>query len=287
MDLEVVHAIAPRAKLAVYTLATGGSNSDYLALFRAGYEGHPRSIATASFGGCELQLGSNKNDINAEMARAGAVGVTIFASSGDSTGFDCYGSNWNSPPDANEVGVVFPAVLPAVTGVGGTRISQRSDGSYGGEVAWHEPARTTGTGGGISQEFSRPSWQTGTGTSGSGREVPDVAADSDPSSGMAIVINGHLAQGGGTSQAAPIWAGLATLVNGYLVAQHKPVLGFANPTFYRVAATATQAPPFHDITVGFNGVYSTGPGYDPVTGLGTPDAWNLARAVAALTGGSE
>jgi kumamolisin len=287
MDLEIVHAIAPGARLAVYTLTSQGSDADFLRLFRSGYEAHPRSVGTASFGACERALGPSAADYDAEFARAGALGVTLFASSGDSTGFDCYGNSWTSAPDENEVGVVFPASLPSVTGVGGTLLDQRSDGGYGREVTWHEPARTTGTGGGVSVAFPRPSWQQGPGVGSGGvtdgREVPDVSADADPSSGMAVVIDGQAAQGGGTSQAAPIWAGIATLVNSYLRAHSKPVLGFANPVLYRLASTDQPYPPFHDVTVGFNGVYSAGPGYDPVTGLGTPDAWNLARDVAALT----
>jgi kumamolisin len=91
---------------------------------------------------------------------------------------------------------------------------------------------------------------------------------------------------GGTSLATPVWAALTALIDQYLQSQgHQPV-GFANPLLYRLARSSPPYPPYHDVTVGTNALYPAVPGYDMVTGLGTPDAWNLARDLAPLTGRS-
>jgi kumamolisin len=115
--------------------------------------------------------------------------------------------------------------------------------------------------------------------------VPDVAGDADPLTSAQVVIGGNLTEAGGTSQAAPIWAGITALVNGYLKGHGKPVAGFVNPALYRLAAGSPTYPPFHDVTVGGNLVYPAGPGYDMATGLGTPNAWNLARDLLIQKGG--
>jgi kumamolisin len=90
-----------------------------------------------------------------------------------------------------------------------------------------------------------------------------------------------LYRGGGTSQAAPIWAGIAALIDEYLKKQGVHPIGFMNPALYALTATHQPYPPFHDVTVGGNLYYPATPGYDLATGLGTPDAWNLARDLVA------
>ena len=143
-----------------------------------------------------------------------------------------------------------------------------------------------GTGGGVSTAFSRPSWQTGVGTggqadAGNGRQVPDVSADADPTTGNLIVEKGKKALGGGTSLAAPTWAGFTAIMDQYLKANHDPAVGFFNPTLYHLANASVPYPPFHDITVGGNDFYAATPGYDMTTGLGSPDVYNLARDLKA------
>jgi kumamolisin len=291
MDLMAVHALAPAAKLEVYTLAT--NSLPLLAeLFQAGFAAHPRAVATASFGACELALGEEGNQQLERVSQAAAAaGITAFVSSGDSTGYECYGRDWTDPPDADEVGVSVPANLPSWTGVGGTRISVDVNGFRINEVAWHTPSQTTGTGGGRSEIFPAPDWQRapGTQTHAQGRrQVPDIAAVADPTTGMAILQeDGEIAPGGGTSLSAPVWAGLITLVNDYLQRRNLPPVGFLNPKLYRIASDPGLAPALNDITVGSNGVFPAGPGYDPVTGLGTPNATNLARALESLARGPD
>ena len=112
------------------------------------------------------------------------------------------------------------------------------------------------------------------------RGVPDVAGDAAPGSGYQVLCDGQsfpdAAQGvppvGGTSAVAPLWAGLVARLNQSL---GKPV-GFLNPLIYAIPATAKA---FNDITVGNNGKYHAGPGWDPCTGLGSPNGQNLLTAL--------
>jgi kumamolisin len=173
-----------------------------------------------------------------------------------------------------------------VTGTGGTALTTDAAGNYVGETTWSEPLLSQGTGGGVSAVFSRPSWQTGIGTggqgdTGGGRQVPDVSADSDPTTGNFIIENGKQDVGGGTSLAAPIWAGFTALFDQYLKANHDPPVGFFNPILYHLANSSVPYQPFHDVTVGGNDFYNATPGYDMTTGLGTPNVYNLARDLKA------
>ena len=111
--------------------------------------------------------------------------------------------------------------------------------------------------------------------------TPDVAAVADPFTGVQIVFKQQQVVGGGTSQSAPIWAGLAAVMNQYLIANGGHAIGDLNPLLYRIAAGA-MLPAFRDVTLGGNAVDSAGPGYDLVTGLGTPDVDNLVRNLLVL-----
>src|SRR5581483_5667121 len=110
------------------------------------------------------------------------------------------------------------------------------------------------------------------------RGIPDIAADADPLTGMAFYIAGRWLKVGGTSASTPLWAGIIAIAN--QVADHP--LGFINPALYRLAASSTYAQDFRDITAGNNTNdsanvqgYSAVPGWDPVTGLGSPNAEKL------------
>jgi kumamolisin len=116
---------------------------------------------------------------------------------------------------------------------------------------------------------------------GGQRLTPDIAAVSDPFTGVKIVLNQQVVAGGGTSQAAPIWAGLAAVMTQYLVAHGGGPLGDLNPLLYRVA-TRSRLPAYHDVTLGGNAVDHAGPGYDLVTGLGTPDVNNLVQELLVV-----
>jgi kumamolisin len=114
--------------------------------------------------------------------------------------------------------------------------------------------------------------------------VPDVAADAAPQTGAAIRIHGRWLRSGGTSLATPVWAAITALMNQYLTAHGDRPAGFVNPLLYRLARGSPPYRPFHEVTAGTNDFYPAGPGYNMVTGLGTPDAWNLVRDLAPLTG---
>jgi kumamolisin len=117
------------------------------------------------------------------------------------------------------------------------------------------------------------------------REVPDVSAIADPATSGQYVINGGATVEGGTSQAAPIWAGIMALVDQYLRRHGAHRLGFANPALYALARGSWPYPAFHDVTLGTNLYYPATAGYDMASGLGTPNAWNLARDLLAYSRG--
>ncbi len=295
MDIETVHEIAPAAHLVFDNITSiSGASSDAalfaIAIARAA-QLYPGAIFTASLGLCETDTQIfNRSDLaalNAVIASVEAKGSTMFASSGDSGGLDCTpASGDGQPPQSSFEGVPVPAVLPAVTGTGGTTLSTDSAGNYVGETTWSEPLLSQGSGGGVSHYFGRPKWQTGVGTggqadTGNGRQVPDVSADADPATGNFIVAGGQASQGGGTSLAAPMWAGFTALWDQLLKANHDRPVGFFNPVLYHLANSTQPYPPFHDITVGGNDFYLATPGYDMVTGLGSPNVANLARDLLA------
>lgn len=292
MDIETVHEIAPDAHLVVVNLESlATKNETFAALFVNAFTGAakrwPGALYSVSLGLCEDHNEYfNKTDVLAMQSAVSSIeakGATVFASSGDAGGLDCTPqSGYGKAPQSSYVGVEEPAALPAVTGTGGTSLSTDANGNYVSESTWSEPLLAQGSGGGVSQVFARPSWQTGTGTGGqvdqgNGREVPDVSADADPATGNFIVEGGAATQGGGTSLAAPIWAGVTALMNQYLLDHGGKRVGFFNPVLYHLADTPQTYPPFHDITTGGNDFYTATPGYDMVTGLGSPDVWNLAR----------
>jgi kumamolisin len=106
--------------------------------------------------------------------------------------------------------------------------------------------------------------------------TPDISAVADPFTGVKIVLDGQTVVGGGTSQSAPIWAGLAAVMNQYLTANGGRPIGDLNPLLYRIA-TGAPLPAFRDVTLGGNAVATAGPGYDLASGLGTPDVDKLVR----------
>jgi kumamolisin len=140
-----------------------------------------------------------------------------------------------------------------------------------------------GTGGGASTLFERPDWQQGVSPDKNAgkRLTPDISAVADPFTGMRIVFNQNQLIGGGTSQSAPIWAGLTAVMNQYLIENGGRRIGHLNPLLYRIAAGAPR-PAFRDVVLGANAVDVAGPGYDFVTGLGTPDIDNLVQNLLLL-----
>lgn len=286
MDLEVVHAIAPDARLVVVnarpTVEGGGGHFEKIGrMFDDAAQRYPRSVWTLSIGwGCEaLSTAADVAPVRAALKRAHRRGVTAFDASGDNAGLECKGGkDWSSPPGPDHIGVDTVASLPEMTSVGGTTLSTDMQGRWMHEWGWIDPPMSQGSSGGTSRLFTRPDYQQGlhVDRDSDSRLVPDVSAVADPFTGMQIVVDQNVAIGGGTSQAAPIWAGLTALMNQYIVDNGGRALGNINPLLYQVAQ-GSRLPGFRDITAGGNAVDTPVEGYDIVTGLGSPNVGNLVR----------
>jgi subtilase family serine protease len=248
LDVQMVHAIAPKAAI---TLVEARNNSN-TAMYRAlGYATglHPDAISNSwSFGG-EFST-ETSFDHYCQLA----TGVCTF-STGDS-----------GHPGG------YPAYSPAVIAVGGTSLGLTPAGAVTSETAW------SGSGGGISTYESRPAYQDRVNTFPR-RGIPDVSFDADPNTGVAVYDSagyggypGGWIQLGGTSVGAPAWAGILAAADQLRAAAGKPPLTAAGheaqQALYRLGSG------LYDITTGSNGscgaVCTAGPGYDFVTGLGSP-----------------
>ncbi|QKW20799.1 pseudomonapepsin [Kitasatospora sp. NA04385] len=271
LDSEIVRGVAPKATQLVYE----APNSDQGEIDMAAkiVSDNRVSVISISWGSCEPDTtASSMTAVNNSFKQAAAQGISIFSASGDDGSRDCTRSTSGSGVKA----VDFPASSPYNTGVGGTNLKV-SGSTYSSESAWST------AGGGVSTQFAKPSWQTGTNVTGTMRTVPDVSSNADPNSGFAIYTQGSSSPGwqvyGGTSAAAPLWSGFAALYNQKAKAAAKPVLGEANPKIYAVTNSSSYGSAFHDVTSGKNQDFSTKAGYDQVTGWGSPVADGLATAL--------
>lgn len=296
MDLQVIHAVAPDAKLVLVNARSTTNNEGGGAFVKLGRlmesmdQQYPGAIWSFSIGwGCDrLFTAADFAPVRAALAKALRNGTTAFNATGDLAGLECKGGQrWSEPPTPDDVGVDAVASLPEMTAVGGTKLSTDAEGQWLVEQAWYNAPLTLGTAGGASTLFERPPWQTvGIGSELPDRRlVPDVSAVSDPFTGVRIVFNGQNSVGGGTSQAAPIWAGLTALMNQKLAAMGSEPLGEANPVLYQVARAAA-VPGLRDINFGGNAIsLSSTTGYDMVTGLGTPDVEELVKGILLARAG--
>jgi len=179
--------------------------------------------------------------------------------------------------------VEYPAVSPNVLGVGGTSIvTVDSTGTYGSETGW------SGSGGGISSVESIPSYQIGVTPSSTKRTTPDVAYDADPNTGVYVYFQGGWYAFGGTSIGAPQWAGLVAIADQGRAAINQPSLDSSSQTLPAIYNLSSSD--FNDITKGstrFRGkTLSAGPGYDLVTGRGSPKAdMVISQLVSATASG--
>ncbi|MEU5388770.1 protease pro-enzyme activation domain-containing protein [Kitasatospora cineracea] len=276
LDSEIVRGVAPKATQLVYE----APNSDQGEIDMAAkiVADNRVSVISISWGSCEPDTtASSMTAVNNSFKQAAAQGISIFSASGDDGSRDCTRSTSGSTVKA----VDFPASSPYNTGVGGTNLKV-SGTTYSSESAWST------AGGGVSTQFAKPTWQTGTNVTGTMRTVPDVSSNADPNSGFAIYTQGSSSPGwqvyGGTSAAAPLWSGFAALYNQKALGAAKPVLGEANPKIYAVTNSSSYGSAFHDVTSGANQDFSTKTGYDQVTGWGTPIADGLANALLGSGG---
>ena len=287
MDLQMIHAVAPDARLVMVnarpTVEDGGGFEKLGRLMESVDRQFPGAVWSMSIGwGCDrLFTAADLLPVRQAVIAAVRHGTTVFDATGDLAGLECKGGHdWSDPPTPDDVGVDAIASIPEITSVGGTTLSTDASGGYLAEQGWYDVPLTQGSAGGASVLFGKPSWQvTGSGGASKARRmVPDVAAVADPFTGVKFVFGGQVAVGGGTSQAAPIWAGLAALINQLFAEQGAPPLGDLNPTLYAVAK-GSAAPAFRDIQLGGNAITVPHPGYDMVTGLGSPNVTNLVRGI--------
>ena len=260
LDIEWSHVMAPAASLVLVEAASPDTSDLFQAVSTAA--SMPGVVAVSmSFGGRQ-SFGDSQND-STFTTPAGHGGVTFLAATGD-----------NGAPGG------YPANSPNVVGVGGTQITLGPGGSYGSETGW------SGSGGGFSRFESEPSWQQSVQNTGE-RSIPDVSIDASPQSGVPIYdsydfgTSSPWAKVGGTSLATPMWAGLIAVAD-----QGRALAGMSSldgPTQTLPRLYSLPSSDFHDITSGFNGRYNAGPGYDEVTGLGTPVANLLVPDLAGVT----
>ncbi|MFL6700628.1 MAG: protease pro-enzyme activation domain-containing protein [Vitreoscilla sp.] len=227
-----------------------------------------------SLGGCESQEGSVEASQDQIFQQAVAQGQMFSVSSGDSGAYECGATAGKAQS--------YPAVSPYVMAIGGTTLSS-SGGTWQSETVWSctsasscQQSSSGGAGGGPSLTENAPSWQTAAGVLGSStkRGVPDISFDASPSSGALVLINGSNAQIGGTSLAAPLWAGFWTRIQ----AAHGNTLPFPAQTLYQGAAANPSW--FHDVTSGNQG-YAAATGWDYASGYGSVQIANFSAAFSS------
>jgi subtilase family serine protease len=284
LDIDYAHATAPATPIHVYVDASLETS------ITSAITGNVCGAVSVSFIFCS-STNSFFTGLDGYFSEAAAQGQSVFVSSGD---WGAAGLQYDSTSNSCVTGTVLnPSEMagsPHVTAVGGTQFSPQYNGSSndtsvigvapgGIETAW------SSSGGGVSNVFAKPSWQTGT-LNDSKRDIPDVSmiawspgvfigADS---SGTAIIQ----CCWGGTSLSAPLWAGYTRVIASKVGTAR---LGLINPTLYPLANAGAAANGLVDVTSGnnsFNGVtgYNAGPGYDLVTGWGSPDMTKFANAYA-------
>ncbi len=290
LDIEWSHALAPGASIVDALSADTDpglyGSVDYLVshdsvdVISMSWGENDVGIYNAYAGSCPSACNASSDGsyetLHPVLEDAAAEGIGLFSASGD-----CGAADGTSGLSTN-----YPASDPYVTGVGGTNLDENdTTGQWISESGWagNSSGATSpgcinqgGSGGGFAP-FSRPVWQNASGfpSTEAFRGVPDVAAVAG-TPGAEMIVGGSSITEGGTSLACPIWAGLAAdadrLAHGRL--------GFLDPSLYAAARSPTARSGFHDETQGWNG-YDAGPGWDPVTGLGSPNAGALLPHLAA------
>jgi subtilase family serine protease len=301
-DIENIVGLAPATDILVYQAPN--TDTSWIDDWNAAVSQDKAKVISISWGICEQLDSTSPQSENTILEEAAAQGQTFLASAGDSGSEDCLG-----PGDQNDyLAVDDPGSQPYMTDVGGTQWTAVATPPA--ETAWNDGVVECGGvadcygggGGGISQNWTMPSYQTDAapsvgviGSESSGapcgagggaycRQIPDVSALAGEFPYL-LYIDGSWDDWGGTSFAAPLWASLVSLTNASSACRGTSV-GFANPTLYGVAASDPGA--FNDITSGDNDItggngdlYPAGTGYDMATGLGSPNGAVLPSALCA------
>jgi subtilase family serine protease len=301
LDVEWAHAIAPAANIVLLTSPVSETEGvqglpEFLKLEQYVLNHHLATIISQSWAATEETLFTPQgkklmDSYNAFYQQAAQQHITIFAASGDTGVVNQDVNN----KDYHFKTVNFPASSPWVTAVGGTSLFLDDQNNYKAETAWNS-AVGSATGGGFSRYFRAPDYQKryllpSTQALAQGfRGIPDIALNADPSTGIPVYLgffatasqNGYYIFGG-TSAGAPQWAGLIAIAD--QLAGHP--LGFLNDKLYKIGqGLATAGAAYHDITIGNNTQgsitgYNAIPGWDPVTGWGSPIAPDLVNSLVS------
>jgi kumamolisin len=286
LDIEVVGSVSPGAAQLVY-FAPNTEQGLTDAISDAAHASERPTAISVSWGQSEdTWSAQGRSAIDAALADAVAMGVTATTAAGDRGSSD--GVSDGLPH------LDFPASSPHALACGGTRL-MLSSGAIAAETVWNDADSgypgTGATGGGVSDVFALPSWQGSAGVpprapsvspaaaAAASRGVPDVAGNADPATGYEVFVNGQPHVYGGTSAVAPLWAALIAR----LAEAARQQFGLVQPLLYAGVTPGATPSGFRDITSGSNGAYSSGPGWDPCTGLGSADG---AALLKRLTPGS-
>ncbi|MFI5735029.1 S8 family serine peptidase [Kribbella sp. NPDC051587] len=273
LDLEIAGALAPQARFVNYFAPN--TEAGILQATSSAIHAEPTpTVVSMSWGASESSLTAPFIAAMEELlVDAAALGITMCAASGDA------GSGNNQYDGGSHVN--YPASSPHVLAVGGTSLAADPAAKViHSETVWNAGS-SQATGGGVSRLFGLPSWQTDAavphrfGTSEGGRGVPDVAANADANTAYEFRIDGKPAFIGGTSCAAPLWAALVCRL---AQAIGRP-LGLLQPLIYRELTREGVVAGFRDVVAGDNGAYAARPGWDPTTGLGSPDGRRLLEVL--------
>ena len=272
LDVHVIATLVPNASIVSY-MVCNTSRGFIDGLARAIYnESLPASTIAISYGAPEKTwTGQAISAIDDLLKDAAALNITVCCASGD------LGSSDGVPGD--KFNVDFPASSPHVLSCGGTTLTPNPENqAQPTEKVWSEPETIVGSGGGTSRIFAMPDWQQNRDDPAlknlNGRGVPDVAGFADSRNGYTILVSEQMVRLGGTSAAAPLWAGLIARINENM---GKPV-GYLNPLLYR--KITDQA--FLDIEEGSNGEFHAQLGWDACTGLGRPRGGELLKQLKRL-----
>jgi alpha-tubulin suppressor-like RCC1 family protein len=268
LDIEMLISMAPGVSR-IYVYEAPNSSAYWVDLLNRMATDNLAKQISCSWGG-----GARNASAETVFKQLGAQGQSFFNATGDS--------------DAFTGTIPFPSDSTNITQVGGTTLTTGSGAAYSSETVWNWGGGT-GSSGGISTYYRLPIYQVGVSMSSNGgsttmRNVPDVALTGD---NVWVIFGGGSSEAvGGTSCAAPLWAGFTALVNQQAAQSGQGTVGFLNPALYAVGKGANYATCFHDITTGNNfsssspSQFSAVAGYDLCTGWGTPNGMNLINALA-------
>ena len=266
-DLDSQDSLAAaggKVKEMVFYVATSLADAPLIAAFNQAMHENRANVINVSLGGCENSAKTSGFTASSDQIFALAVsqGQTFSVSTGDSGSKEC---------GRRATGQSYPAVSPYVMAIGGTTVITTGTNVYASESTW------SGGGGGPSTTEAAPTWQLASGVLGAGtaRGVPDISFDADPASGAKIVVNGTIAQYGGTSLSAPLFTGFWSRIR----SASAKVLAFPDPSIYKFGVANPSL--FHDVTTGSNGGFTAGAGWDYASGFGSLNVGNLATFIAA------